>query len=531
MAEFLPMTILQIKLNFFNRLFQKHRELSILNFRGFSIFIFLCLNLTFQVFSQKHVNFDSQCAHAYLDASRMRVISARKSMNEARRIDSENLAYQFVENYADLVFISVKSGKSIFEIFKSNCDERIDAFENSNIDNPLKNALLAEMYLHRAIARLSFNEKFRASLDIRKAHVLISENKKKYPEFTYNHKVSGILNLILASIPDNIKWAASLVSLSGNIDLGIREIELYYHFVKNDSVYNCFYPEAVCLKLATIQVFDPITRASVKPKNILFQDDVREEISKNELLLFVASDFMMKNGMNDEAIKILLDQKFDDSYLNFDYIDYITGIALQNKLDPRAPKYFFKYVINSSNRNYVKASYQRIAWHYLINNNLEKYKEYISSVLTYGLNNSESDNVALDEATSGIIPDTILLHARLLFDGGYYDKSMYVLNKFPVTNVLTEENIEYAYRLARINHEKGQVEKALHYYNIVISQASEKPWFYAANSCLMAGLMCELNNQPKKALIYYEKCVSLDPEKYKISIHQKAKAGINRIQN
>lgn len=483
------------------------------------------------MYSQKYVDFDSHCTRAYLDASRMRVISSRKLMNEARHNNPDNLAYQFVENYADLVFIVVKSGKQVFDVFKASCTERIDAFENCTIDSPLKKAFLAEMYLQRAIARLSFNEKFRASLDIRKAHVLITENKNKYPEFTYNHKVSGILNLILASIPDNIKWAASLVSLSGNIDQGIREIDLYYHFVKNDSVYNCFFPEALCLKLATIQVFDPITRASVKPKYILTQDDVKEEISKNELLLFVASDFMMKNGMNDEAIKILLDQKFDDSYLDFDYIDYITGIALQNKLDPRAPKYFFKYVINSSNRNYVKASYQRLAWHYLLNNHLEKYKEYISSVLAYGLNNSESDNVALNEATSGIIPDTILLHARLLFDGGYYDKSMFVLNKFPVTNVLTEKNIEYAYRMARINHEKGQVEKALHYYNIVISQASEKPWFYAANSCLMAGLMCELNNQPRKALVYYEKCLSLDPEKYKISIHQKAKAGINRINN
>lgn len=508
-----------------------NRELFGFFFKEFSFFFLFFFILSLNSYSQKNCHFNKTCQQAYLDASRMKVIDAHKLLKEAQQKDSENLAYKFVENFADLVLISVKTNTSFFEIFKTNCTERIEEFENSIIVSPIKNAMLAEMYFHKAIARLMFNEKFRASLDIRKAQALIIENKKSYPDFSYNYKVSGILNLVVASIPDNLKWAVSLISLSGNIDQGIREIDLFYYFTKSDSAYQCFFPEAVCLKLATMQVFDPISKSSDKPKIVFSDQLVQSEILVNKLLLFVCSDFMMKNGMNDKAIELLLNQSFDDSYLVFDYLDYITGIALQNKLDPRAPSYLFKYVINSSNRNYIKASYQRIAWHYLLNNNSEKYKEYMSNVLSFGLNNSESDNAAFDEASSGKSPNSILLKARLLFDGGYYAKSQQVIEKYPFTNVLSEENIEYAYRLARIYHETGQFDKAIHYYNIVISQASEKPWFYAANSCLMAGLLCEINHQTKKAIAYYEQCLKINPEKYKISIHQKAKAGKNRILN
>lgn len=497
----------------------------------FSIFLYTTLFFPSILFSQKYICFDSTCYVAYADASRMKFIHAKKILKNASEIHPDNLAYKFVENYSDLIYISVNSNKQYFDLFKSNCNERIVAFENCNDKSPFKKAFLSEIYLQRAIGRLIFNEKIRASLDIRSAELLIDENKKEYPDFKYNYKVSGILNLILASIPDNLKWAASLVSLNGNIEKGIREIDTYYYYVKNDSAYKCFYPEAICLKVATIQVFDPISKAKNKPRVIFNQNEFLEEVKMNKLLLFVCSDYMMKNGMNDEALSLLLNQEFDDSYLPFDYLDYMTGIALQNKLDVRAPKYFFKYVLNSINRNYVKASYQRIAWNYLINSNAEKYKEYIGNVLSFGLNNSESDNAAQDEALNGKKPNLILLKARLLFDGGYYDSSYEVIKKYPYTNLITEDNIEYAYRLGRIYHEKGEVEKALHYYNIVITQASKQPWFYAANSCLMAGLLCELHNKSEKALFYYKSCLNLNPDKYKVSIHQKAKAGINRIQN
>lgn len=508
----------------FRKLFMfPHKEFSILSF-------FILLFFSNNALSNSQLVFNQTCSHAYLDASRMQIEHAKSLIKEAQKEDSENQAYLFVNNYADLVELLINTNKTDYEEFKVQCTDRITILENIATESPIKDAIVAELYFHRAMARIVFNDKIRAALDLRKAKILSNENRKKYPDFDYNLKLSGLLNLITGSIPDHLKWAASLASLSGSIDTGIHEINKYYKSVKNDTLFNCFYPEAICLKLAVIQSFDPIAKAENKAKSILFDPEIEKEISVNKLLTFVSADYMMKNGMNDYALKILLSMNFDESYLIFSYTDYLTGMALQNKMDNRAVTYFFKYVLNSSNRNYVKASYQRIAWHYLINNSPVKYQEYIQSVLRFGLQNSESDNAAFEEANSGIKPNLILLKSRLLFDGGYYDKSFEILKQYRADIKISENNIEYLYRLARIYDEKGDKTNALKYYNTVIAQASDKTWFYAANSCLMAGFIHEINKENKIALKYYNACLKLDPDKYKTSIHQKAKAGKNRIE-
>lgn len=508
----------------FGKLFmKKHKEFSV-----FGLFIFLILPTN--SLSQPHVIFNQTCSNAYLCASRMQTEQAKNMLVEAQKKDPQNQAYLFVSNYADLVKLLVNSNKVEFENFKIQCSEKISVFENIATESPIKDAIIAELYFHRSMARIVFNEKIRAAFDLRKAKLLSNTNRKRHPEFDYNLKLSGLLNLITGSIPDHLKWAASFASLSGSIETGIHEINRYHKSVKNDTLFNCFYPEAACLKIAVIQTFDPIAKAENRVKTILFDPEIEKEISVNKLLTFVCADFMMKNGMNDPAIEILLSMNFDDSYLNFSYIDYLTGIALQNKMDNRAVSYFYRYILNSSNRNYVKASYQRIAWHYLMNNSPIKYQEYMQDALKLGLQNSESDNAAFEEASSGIKPNLILLKARLLFDGGYYDKSFEILKQYRADIKISENNIEYLYRLARIYDEKGDKTNALKYYNTVIAQASDKTWFYAANSCLMAGFMHEIKKENKIALKYYNACLKLDPDKYKTSIHQKAKAGKNRIE-
>lgn len=480
--------------------------------------------------AQPIVHFNQTCSQAYLEASRMRINLAKTIILEAQKKDKDNKAYDFVLNYTELVNLMVNASKSDFLKFKTAATERINTIESIPAESSIRDAIVAELYFHRAMARLLFSEKIRAAFDLRKAKLLSNANRKNHPHFDYNLKLSGLLNLITGSIPDHLKWAASLASLSGNIEEGIKEINKYYRTVKEDTILNCFYPEAICLKLATTQTFDPITRAGKIPRSIIFDDFTQEEIQKNQLLTFVCADYLMKNNLNEQAIQILLSRNFDESYIVFSYLDYLTGIALQNKLDPRAVAYLFKYVLNSTNRNYVKAAYQRIAWHYLINNSTDKYFEYLQSVNKFGLSNSESDNAAMDEAKSLNPPDINLLKAKLLFDGGYFDRSLDALKNFKVVKQISENNIEYLYRMARIYDENNEKNTAIKYYQMVIAQSANKPWYYAANSYLMLGFMYEIRNEYPLALKYYNECLILNPNKYKVSIHQKAKAGKNRVE-
>ena len=51
---------------------------------------------------------------------------------------------------------------------------------------------------------------------------------------------------------------------------------------------------------------------------------------------------------------------------------------------------------------------------------------------------------------------------------------------------------------------------------------------YLWDHALQIGLIYEKKNDTKKAIIYFEKCLSLSNFDYKRGIHQKAKSGLNR---
>jgi tetratricopeptide (TPR) repeat protein len=56
------------------------------------------------------------------------------------------------------------------------------------------------------------------------------------------------------------------------------------------------------------------------------------------------------------------------------------------------------------------------------------------------------------------------------------------------------------------------------------------PYYYAANAALKLGELYEMQNNFDKAIEAYENCLEMKPDNYRISIHQKAKAGLNRLQ-
>lgn len=80
-----------------------------------------------------------------------------------------------------------------------------------------------------------------------------------------------------------------------------------------------------------------------------------------------------------------------------------------------------------------------------------------------------------------------------------------------------------------IFHGWGKITQAVSSYELVIDSGKDLPYFYAGNSALQLGLIYEAMKQPEKALHYYNVCLKLRFNEYQTSIHQKAKAGINRI--
>jgi tetratricopeptide (TPR) repeat protein len=144
----------------------------------------------------------------------------------------------------------------------------------------------------------------------------------------------------------------------------------------------------------------------------------------------------------------------------------------------------------------------------------------------------DEDKQADYEAENGVAPNMVLLRARLLFDGGYYNSALNELLNTPVKTAIKSKRdlVEYTYRLGRIYHESGNAAKAVENYQQTVARGKTEPFYYAAAAAYQMGLLYENKGAYSAADSAYQLCLSIRPREYKTSLHQKAKAGLNRLK-
>ncbi len=147
-----------------------------------------------------------------------------------------------------------------------------------------------------------------------------------------------------------------------------------------------------------------------------------------------------------------------------------------------------------------------------------------------GTNAAGGDKNAEREAEAGIVPPLVLLKARLLYDGGYYQRALDVLAGQPESSLPTFlGRLEYTYRKGRILHGLKKYDEALAQYERTIEQGQNSEAFFACNAALQAGLIEEKRGRKTSARTYFNRCLSLKPEEYRTGLHQQAKAGLSRL--
>ena len=161
-----------------------------------------------------------------------------------------------------------------------------------------------------------------------------------------------------------------------------------------------------------------------------------------------------------------------------------------------------------------------------------KFQQTMKIMQTKGVAVVDEDKQALYESVQKILPNVVLLRARLLFDGGYYGRALNeLLDKSIKTFIKSKRDlIEYNYRLGRIYHETGNFSKALEYYRQTIQRGCLEPYYYAAGAAYQMGLLYENTGAWLNADSAYHVCLSINTPEYKTSLGQKARAGLNRIK-
>jgi len=494
---------------------------------GLVFFLIFVVNLAF---SQYDYDFNQNCNEAYTAIINLKFDEGNKLIEQEKRNNPNNNIPYLLDNYIYFLTVFIGEEEEEFDRLEKLKDDVIDRLKDGDKSSPFYRYSLAQVYLQWAFTRTKFKEYVSATFEINKAYRLLERNNEEFPEFLPNLINLGLLHTLIGTVPDNYNWIKKLVGIEGTIDQGVSEILTVLNAAITQEEYSHY--KAECLFYMS---FIQMNLSTNKEKALEYIDLIGNDSTslKNPLAIYAISRIYMSNGLNDKAIDLLLSRPTGDEYFPFDYLDYLTGLAKLYRLDKDANQYFFKYVSNFKGLNYIKDSYQKIAWYYLVTNDTDKYKEYIQKVSQYGNDIIDADKQAERESESREIPNLYLLKARILFDGGYYEKALSAMTGNTSTKFLinVKDSLEFTYRIGRIYHEWGKPENSIPFYDKTIQNGYKSEYYYAANSALKLGNIYEDQGDYNKALSYYKDAQSMKNEEYKNSISQKAKAGIHRIEN
>jgi len=245
---------------------------------------------------------------------------------------------------------------------------------------------------------------------------------------------------------------------------------------------------------------------------------------------FILANIAGHCGKTDEAINAISKAPKGKEYIDFHFLDFMMGLNKLQRLDEDADQYLLSFVNNFKGRNYIKEAYQKLAWHALvINDDEDLAKDYYKKCIERGYKLLDEDISAHKEALQNKLADPLVLKSRLLFDGGFFEKSIKLIegNKKYFTG---NYPLEYYYRLGRNYQMSKRYAEALNSYQNLLQLKEAKNTYQQCNAALQSGIIYEDLGNYSLAHKYFYIALKLSPDKYKRSLHQKSKAGLNRLK-
>ena len=450
--------------------------------------------------------------------------AAQQLLNLELKENFENRMIDIQYNYIDFLTILIGEEEEFFSIAQYSKHDRIYRIQKGDKNSPYYLYAQAEVHLQWAFARLKFEEYLTAAYEIQKAYSLLEENQELFPNFKLNKKGLGLLHTLVGAIPEKYQWIINLVGMEGGVELGLLELK---SLLKDEEME--MYHSEVLFLTAFLQL--NMTNDEVAYQLLL--DKIGEGYTANYLLNFAAARLSHALGENDLCIKVLENRPDDQGKYPFHYLDYLQGMSFLYTLDYEKSEISFnRFLKNFKGNNYIKSAYQKLAWIAFLQEKSDEKMSCLEKIKSEGRAFIDEDKVALKEVEKNHINSPKLLRARLLYDGGYYEKAHLELTSENKLSDYAGFFDEYYYRLARIESKlKYMDEEVITQYQKAFDIGKKSTNYYAPMSALQIGLILEKQNKLNQAKIYFEKCLSLSDFDYERGIHQKAKAGLVRVIN
>jgi tetratricopeptide (TPR) repeat protein len=427
----------------------------------------------------------------------------------------------YLISFCETVDILITEDEKRFAAVETNFKDRLTLLDSYS-DSPEKLFLQAELNLQRGFNYLNLGQELNAVLSIRRAYNFTQDCLKKYPGFVPIKKTSGVIQVMVGSVPDKYHWFMSLLGMKGSVTVGQSQLEQLRNSKSSLSL------EATILyytiKGFINQQFDEASKG--------IEESLKTD-PDNRLLLFLGVNMLVKNSQGADALKLILDLDQHQDGLQMYYIEYLRGETLMYKGDySSAIQAYQKFIVNYRSLSFKKDSYYKISLCYWLLNKPDLARQNFEKAKKAGRAVAEPDRYAERQLEEAKFPNPKILKVRFFTDGGYYPEAREVLQSIYPSDLATlKDRTEYYYRKARLAHKTGEISAAKLFYSQTIDMTGDNPWYFAANSALQLGYIAQAQKDKTLAKKYFEKALSYKRHEYKNSIDSKAKSALEQLKN
>lgn len=444
-----------------------------------------------------------------------------KATEYLKKIKTNPFHKLYVESLNETILILITEDQKAFEQIDLRFKERLKYLEGLPASAETL-FLQAELNLQRGFCFLNLGQEVNAVMSIRKAYQLTSDCLKKYPDFIPIKKTSGVIQVMLGSVPDKYKWFVSLLGMKGSVSTGQKQ------FTELRNSKSSLSMEATILFYTVKGFLNQQFPEAAEGISTCLKDQ-----PDNRLLLFLGVNMLIKNGQSDDALDLI--QKIDQQAhgLPIYYIDYLRGEVLMQKGDYEKSiasyQRFIKYYPSVS---FKKDSYFKISLDYWLMGETKLAQANFDKAKITGTDKAEPDRYAAKQLEETEFPNKKLLKVRFSTDGGYYKEATATLQTITPVDLKTDKDrTEYYYRKARLAHRMGDLSVAKLFYQQSIDMTKNNPWYFGANSALQLGYIAKDQKDFVSAKKYFSLALSYPKHEYKNSIDSKARTELESLSS
>jgi len=473
---------------------------------------------------QYHFDFNQNCEEAYRRIIILQPESGRSLIKEEKLRNPQNLVPVLLESYIDFFYLFFNEDPELYSNFKKVQPERQALIDKGPDSSPYKLFAKSILHLHWASVQMKFGNNWDAGWNFRRAYILNRENIKKFPDFLPSVVPMGALEIAIGAVPDGYKWVVGLLGVKGDIFSGMQKLESFIASHHKDA--ELFRNEAIFYFLY-LKFYIQNDKQGV----LNYIRNHKLDLINNHLFAYLAANLSINAQQSAQAGVIIRNRNRSSEYLQTPVWDLEYGYVRLYHLQPDAAVYLERFINNFKGNFYLKDALQKLSWHYYLQGDLQKAREYRKMIGEKGMAITEADKQALKDASSDKWPNKLLLQVRLLNDGGYLREALGRLHGKSVHDFETiEEKLEFSYRVGRIYDDLGRGKDAIQYYEYVASLGENRKEYYAARAALQLGYIFELQKDKDKARYWFQRCLAMKNHDYKNSIDARARAGLARLE-